>query len=188
MELVEWIVAVHHCLEEADLGHAFGGALALGYVADPRGTVDVDVNVFVPRTELDRVAAALADLGLRQEEAGQAAPIAGVRFVHAVDPFPVDVFLSLDESYARVERRVVRHPFGRGEDVLPFLSPEDLCVFKLSFGRPKDWADLHAIAASGFDLDTAYIEEQLLGLRGPTMHPRLARFRAMLDGDQPPGG
>jgi hypothetical protein len=48
MEFVELIVAVHDHLERGRLSHAFGGALALGYVATPRGTVDIDVNVFVP--------------------------------------------------------------------------------------------------------------------------------------------
>ena len=35
-------------LTEADLHHAFGGALALAWcVGDPRATVDMDVNVFI---------------------------------------------------------------------------------------------------------------------------------------------
>lgn len=57
---------------------------------------------------------------------------------------------------------------------------EDLTVFKLSFGRDKDWVDIRGIAAAAPDLDVAYIEDQLVGLRGPLMHPRIARLRSLI--------
>jgi hypothetical protein len=181
MELVELIVAVHGHLDRARLDHAFGGALALGYVATPRGTVDIDVNVFVPPDEMPRVEAALEPLGYRPpNHPDDGIPIAGIRFEHVRDPFPLDVFPSLDERYEEIARRRVHHPFGRGGNVLPFLSAEDLCVFKLSFGRPQDWVDLGAIAQARPALDVDYIERQLIGLRGPTMYPRVARLRGFL--------
>jgi hypothetical protein len=181
MELVELIVAVHAHLDRARLDHAFGGALALGYVATPRGTVDIDVNVFVPPTEMERVAAALEPLGYRPPpDMHEGVPISGIRFEHVSDPFPLDVFPSLDERYEEIARRRVHHPFGRKGDVLPFLSAEDLCVFKLSFGRPQDWVDLRAMARARPALDVDYIERQLIGLRGPTMYPRVARLRGFL--------
>lgn len=181
MNFVELIVSVHVHLAAADLSHAFGGALALAYVAEPRGTVDIDVNVFVPADDLEPVIAALLPLGYRPAAPdGDRVPIAGIRFLNDMDPFPVDVFPSLHERYREAERRLVLHPFGRDGQLLPFLSPEDLCVFKLSFGRPKDWVDLTAIADAGPDLDVDYIEEQLVALRGPTMYPEVARLRALL--------
>lgn len=181
MGLVELIVAVHRHLEQAGLSHAFGGALALAYVAEPRGTVDVDVNVFQPSSELGRIVAALEPLGLRpQSPPGDQPPITGVRFVHDEDPFPVRVFPALDDRYREIEARRVHRPFGRGDDVLPFLSAEDLCLFKLSFGRPQDWVDLAAVATATPALDVDIIEDLLLALRGPGMHPRLARFRSLL--------
>jgi len=184
MGFVELIVAVHHHLRGAGVSHAFGGALALGYVATPRGTVDIDVNVFVPPSGMDRVAAALAPLGYRPPpDMHERVPISGIRFVHVTEPFPLDVFPSLDERYAEVERRREHHPFGPTGDVLPFLSAEDLSVFKLSFGRPQDWVDVRAIAEARPTLDVEYVERQLLALRGPTMFPRVARLRAFLHPD-----
>lgn len=181
MEFVALIVAIHHRFDRADIVHAFGGALALGYVAEPRGTVDIDVNVFLPTDELDRVVAALDPLGYRRSTPpGEEAPVAGIRFEHQRDPFPVDVFPALHERYAEIERRRVFHRFGRGRDVLPFLSAEDLCVFKLSFGRPKDWVDIRAMAAARPTLDITYIETQAVAIRGPTMYPRVARLRWFL--------
>lgn len=121
-------------------------------------------------------------LGLRPEARPdeQQPPITGIRFVHRDDPFPVDVFPALDERYREIEGRRVLRPFGRGDDLLPFLSAEDLCLFKLSYGRPKDWVDLAAVAAVRPDLDVEIVEELLVALRGPSMYPRLARFRSLL--------
>ncbi len=181
MDFVGLIVAVHDHLDRAGISHAFGGALALGYVAEPRGTVDIDVNVFLPPAEMDRVADALAALGYQPAPRDEKAPpVAGVRFEHETEPFPLDVFPSLDKRYAETERRRVLHPFGPQEKELPFLSPEDLCVFKLSFGRAQDWVDLQSVATVRPDVDAEYIEEQVVALRGPTMYPRVARFRAFL--------
>ena len=179
MQFVEIVLAVHAAFAGAGLSHAFGGALALGYIASPRGTVDVDVNVFVQPDGLDPVAAALAGLGYAPTE-DAAPPIAGVRFVSSSDPFPIDVFPNLDPRYAEIERRVVFHGFGPNADRLPLLSAEDLCIFKLSFGRPQDWVDLAAIARARPDLDLGYIEQQAVGLRGPTMYPRVARLRGLV--------
>jgi hypothetical protein len=180
MELIALIVAVHDGLEAADIPHAFGGALALAYVATPRGTVGVDANVFISPDEMTRVDAALAPLGLTRASTEQSVTIAGYRYSHAADPFPVDVFPSLSARYDEIARRCVRHPFGRTDDVLPFLSAEDLCVFKLSFGRPQDWVDLDGVAHARHDLDLEYIEAQVVGLRGPTMYPRMARLRGLV--------
>ncbi len=40
MGLIDLVVTVHDRLDQAGVAHAFGGALALAYVAEPRGTVD----------------------------------------------------------------------------------------------------------------------------------------------------
>lgn len=180
MTLVDLVVQVHRQFDAADLPHAFGGALALAYVAEPRGTVDIDVNVFAMFDEVDAAVRVLGTLGLRAERPrSEWLPMAGIRLRQEGGLCPVDVFPSLDERYAEIERRCVRHPFGPDAVELPFLSAEDLALFKLSFGRDKDWVDLRAIAASVPELDIDYIERQLIGLRGPAMHPRVARLRGM---------
>jgi hypothetical protein len=186
--LVELVVAVHRSLAGAGIDHAFGGALALAYVGDPRGTIDIDVNVFVPPDELGRVFSALGGLGLRPEADGPPrVPTAGVRLRSGDAPYPVDLFPSLDHHYEEVRRRCVVHSFGPDGTGLHFLSAEDLAVFKLSFGRGKDWVDLAAMAKARPGLDVDYVENQLTALRGPTMLPRLARLRRMLrDGGRGP--
>ena len=46
--IVDKIVALHDALDAARLPHAFGGALALAWCTQrARGTIDIDLNVFV---------------------------------------------------------------------------------------------------------------------------------------------
>ena len=187
MSLIDLVVTVHDRLERVGVAHAFGGALALAYVAEPRGTVDIDVNVFAPLDEIDGALDALAAVGLVPElRRTDWLPIAGIRLRNPADPFPVDVFPSLAPAYELIEARVVEHPFGPARRPLPFLSAEDLTLFKLSFGRPKDWVDIAAIARDRPDLDVEYIERQLVALRGPSMYPRVARLRSLLHRASPP--
>lgn len=181
MTFVEFVVEVHTTLATARLSHAFGGALALAYIAEPRGTVDVDVNVFSPVDDVDNVLGVFSRIDLSPEEARDRwVPIAGIRLRHESRPYPVDLFPSLDDRYAEIEARTIEHPFGPDQVRMPFLSPEDLAVFKLSFGREKDWVDLRSVASSTSDLDVDYVERQLIGLRGPSMYPRMSRFRDLL--------
>jgi hypothetical protein len=181
VSLVAFVVDVHRALSDAGLPHAFGGALALAHVADPRGTVDVDVNVFAPFDDAATVLHGIAALGLHAERPpDEWLRAAGIRLRPDHGGYPLDLFLSLDERYAEIEQRCVNHPFGPEKVVLPFLSAEDLALFKLSFGRDKDWVDLRSIATSRPGLDVDYIERQLIALRGPRMYPRVARLRSLL--------
>ena len=80
MDIVAKVVAIHQAMADAGLPHAIGGALALAWcVRAPRGTVDVDVNVFIPESSATLLRGALpkpitlsrADVA-RLEEEGQA--------------------------------------------------------------------------------------------------------------------
>ena len=62
--LVDRIVAICDALDASRLPWALGGALALAYATEePRGTRDIDVNVFVPATDASTVFAALPPSG-----------------------------------------------------------------------------------------------------------------------------
>jgi hypothetical protein len=181
VSLAETVLAVHDLLTAgAAPGHAFGGALALAYYAEPRATEDIDINVFTPFSRAGSVVDRFSSIGFRAEkpEAEWVPPAAGVRLAGHNAPYKLDLFFSLDPLYDRARERVRRFAFGGRE--LPFLSAEDLTVFKLSFGRPKDWVDLRAMVAGGTDIDVEYVESQLIALRGPALYPRLTRLKAML--------
>lgn len=181
MTIVDVVFEVHDHLERQEVAHAFGGALALSYYAEPRATIDVDLNIFSPFATASAVVFAFEAMGLVAVEPEERwLPVAGVRLSRDADRATVDLFFSLDEHYDEIAARAVTFPFGPEHRPLPFLSAEDLALFKLSFGRPKDWVDLQSLCRAGRQLDVAYIERQLVALRGPAMNPRLARLRAML--------
>ena len=53
------ILALHGALDAAGLPHAFGGALALAWCTErARGTIDIDLNVFVAADQAEHVAGA----------------------------------------------------------------------------------------------------------------------------------
>ncbi len=62
--LPEKVIAIHEALADAKVPHALGGALALAYYADPRATIDIDVNVFVPTERWRDVVDALTEIGV----------------------------------------------------------------------------------------------------------------------------
>lgn len=185
MTAASFILSLHDHFARLRVPHAFGGAVALNYYAEPRATIDVDVNVFVPVDRAPAVIEKLSMVGLRPEKSHAAwAPVAGIR-LRGDGGDVADLFFSIDEHYSEVAARVRRFPFGDPPRRLPFLSAEDLVVFKLSFNRDKDWVDIRQLLVAGTGLDLDYVEAQLIALRGPSMHPRLARLRALARGAGP---
>jgi len=170
--LADKIVAIHRALDDADLPHAFGGALALAWCTQrARGTIDIDVNVFVPISRTGDLLGALPD-----EVAADDAAVAQLESDGQTRLWwastPVDVFLDTTPFHAGVGERIRWEPFA-GEDV-PFLACRDLAVFKAFFDRTKDWADLEEMQTAG-TLDVEAVAGVLVHYLGPD-DPRIARL------------
>ena len=145
--LADKIVVVHQSLAAARLPHAFGGALALAWCTQrARGTIDIDVNVFIGVDQVDELLSALPH-PVRCEAADRVLLARDGQARLWWDATPVDVFLNTTAYHADVALRVRREHFN-GHDI-PFLACTDLAVFKAFFNRTKDWADLEEMAAAG---------------------------------------
>lgn len=170
--LPEKVVAIHQALDAAKVPHAIGGALALAYYAEPRATVDVDVNVFVSTERWPDICAALAPLGI-----DVAVDLPGLERDGQVrlwwDRNAVDLFFSYDEFHAAMPKKARRVPFG--EATLQILSPEHLAVCKAMFDRSKDWLDIEQILVAADPLDVAEIDSWLQRMVGAS-DPRLAKL------------
>lgn len=174
MTLTERIVALHAALDRAGIPHAFGGALALAFcTAEPRGTQDIDVNVFLTPAELDRVLAALP-AGIAVPDAARLALERDAQARLWWDATPVDVFLSNHPFHDHAEAGR-RHVAFAGVERLPVLACQDLAVFKAFFARPKDVVDVATMAALG-SIDLAALERSVGTLLGD--HEQRARFFA----------
>lgn len=159
-ELVDKLFAIHDALTEAGLAHAFGGAIALAYCVDePRGTRDLDVNVFTPAADADRVLDALPDRVTAKPEDRQAILRDGQARLDW-DGTPIDVFLNNHPFHEEVAEGIVWVPL-EGREV-PMLDCASLVVFKALFDRTKDWADIEAIA----ECTPAQVESAAAALSG----------------------
>jgi hypothetical protein len=159
------VVRVARALDDADLPFAFGGALALAYYAEPRATIDLDVNVFVAPAAIARVTDALLSVGV----AAGAADLRAARRVGAVrlwwDTTPIDVFLAYDAFHFSAAKRVRVVPFG--PDAIRILAAEDLLVCKVIFDRRKDWIDVEQmLLLNAGSLDVADVRRWIAAIVG----------------------
>jgi hypothetical protein len=173
--LVDKILAIDRSLDAGGVPHAFGGAIALAWCTQrARGTIDIDVNIFLGVDELDRALAGLPpEVGWKAggphllERDGQARMW--------WDTTPVDVFLNTTEFHVAASGRCRRERFAGAR--LPFLSCPDLAVFKAFFNRDKDWVDLREMREAG-TLEADVVAGVLTEYLGPD-DDRLARLRSL---------
>ena len=146
-DLVGKIIGLHDCLLQAELPHAFGGALALAWCTErARGTIDIDVNIFVKKDDADRALAALPrDVKVSQSDRRTLESDGQIRVWW--EKTPLDLFLNTTDYHESVAGRVRWEVFV-GEQI-PFLSCLDVAVFKTFFNRTKDWADIEAMHEVG---------------------------------------
>jgi hypothetical protein len=170
--LPDKVTLIHHALDGAKIPHAIGGALALAYYAEPRATIDVDINVFVPTDRWPEICDALAPLGIDVEvEIEDLNRDGQVRLWW--DRNPVDLFFSYDPFHDAMQRGARKVPFN--EETIPILSPEHLTVCKAMFDRPKDWLDIEQILVATNPLDVEEIEDWLKRMVGKD-NPRMTRL------------
>lgn len=133
-------------LESAGVSYAIGGALALAIAGVPRGTADVDVNVFVPESQVGNVITVLAQLGIDFTVGAVDAHAVPAANEHPLPARLLDVFLPSIPFAFEAERCRVRVTDDSGWSGW-FLSAEALAVFKLLFFRGKDFVDLERLVA-----------------------------------------
>lgn len=153
-ELVEKLLEIHAALKARALPHAFGGAIALAYcVQEPRGTRDLDVNVFVDAGKAAEVLTALPE-GVRVEEGDVEKVVSDGQTRLFWDGVPVDVFLNNLPLHEEVASGVVWVDLQGTQ--IPVLDCASLVIFKSFFSRTRDWGDIEEVAlATPEDVDAA---------------------------------
>jgi len=162
----EIVLLLAEALSGAGIPYAVGGAIAYGFYGAPRGTVDVDLNIFVSAGEARPALETLrkAGLSLDMDKAmdslirrGDArATFTGVR---------VDLFVNSIDLHESAMRRTV--PVQLSGRQIRILSAEDLALFKLIFFRPKDVEDVkRMVARIGKRFDVEYTRKHLVDMLG----------------------
>ncbi len=177
--LIEITLETHKALSSARIPHAIGGAIALGYYAEPRSTIDLDINIFLTEEDLKRVFEVLEKTGCKidWEKALRSASERG-DFRAYRDENRIDVFISFHPYHYQVKKRVRKVPLKNAS--IPILSPEDLIIFKVLFDRPKDRLDIENLAAAQIGLlDINYLRHWARELLPPE-DSRLNRLEGIL--------
>jgi len=165
---VEVARSLADALDKREISYAIGGALALGFYAVPRATVDVDINVFLdPSKRLPLILDVLESAGFVADAKLDVLAKNAVQegqFRGRISGLRVDVFVPAIPYYASLaERRreviLLGHP-------LWILGPEDLVVLKMVFFRRKDLADVEAVLRDQEDLDRDFVRATLISLVG----------------------
>jgi hypothetical protein len=181
--LAEKALALDEALSAAGAPHAFGGALALAFhIAEPRGTRDIDLNVFVPSSGARAILETLPiEVAWATRDVDEIERTGQVRLFW--DDTPVDLFFVTHPFHVNAASHTELVPFaGR---TIPILAADDLAVFKAFFDRTKDWADIEAMIDAN-SLDQHVVLGWLVDLLGGDDH-RIARLRDLIDREPPQG-
>ena len=176
LTLAQRVLAIHAALSE--IAHAFGGALALAYYAEPRATIDIDLNLFVPVERFAEVAGPLHRLGAASDDPSVAALVKRDGQARVMwDSTPIDLFFAYDPFHeaAAAGRKIV--PFG--DETIPILAAEHLMVCKVVFNRPKDWVDIDSMLSGDPDIDASEVLRWVGRLAGDD-DPRYNRIAFVL--------
>jgi hypothetical protein len=162
-------------LEVRGQEYAIGGAIALGFWGEPRGTLDVDVTLFLPLDRPSECLWLLQDLACEMVFSEALASLREHGFCRVLyHGLRLDVFLPIVDFYAVARARRQRVELG-GQPVM-IWDAASLIVFKLMFFRRKDIADVEGvlrIQQGRLDLD--WVRQQLVELYGPR-DPRIHQW------------
>jgi hypothetical protein len=159
--------------------YALGGAIALGYWGEPRGTVDVDLTLFLPADKPSQCIGCLQDIGCDVKPAAVLQSLQEHGFCRvSYQGVRVDVFLPIVPFYeaARQRRKMVQLS---GQSIA-IWDAESLVVFKMMFFRRKDVADVEQILRSQIvNLDCDWIRGHLIDIYGQR-DPRVAQWEELV--------
>jgi hypothetical protein len=181
--LADKALAIDAALAQAGTPHAFGGALALAFhIAEPRGTRDIDINLFVPTDDARTVLEILPDaVQWTEHDVEEITRNGQVRVFW--DDTPLDLFFVTHPFHENAAAHVEYVPFAGRE--IPILAADDLAVLKAFFDRTKDWADIEAMIDVE-SIDVHVVLGWLVDVLGGDDH-RVARLRGLVDREAPHG-
>jgi len=174
VSIVAKMIALDHALEEARMPHAFGGALALAFCTQrARGTIDIDLNVFIETSRTDELLEVLPE-GVEVTETSTEQLRRDGQTRAWWGETPVDLFLSTTSFHDDAAIRARRHDLGGAS--MPFLDCSDLAVFKAFFDRPKDWVDLAEMYETG-----TLEADRIVGILARYLGPEDLRISRLLE-------
>jgi hypothetical protein len=174
-DLIELLPRLARAIEREQEEYVVGGAIALGYWANPRATVDIDLTIFLPHTEPARCVNFLHRIGCDVLATKAIPTITEHGFCQTkVDGIRVDVFFPSSDFYKTAKKRA-RQVDLEGQPIM-IWDAESICVFKMMFFRKKDFLDVEQVLRTQGDrLDRQWVRERLVELFGQR-DPRISQW------------
>ncbi len=178
-DAAELAVRLANALDEVGCEYAIGGAIALGFWSTPRGTLDVDVTLFLAPGEPDACLDVLTSIGCDLDAAASRASLVEHGLCRAkYQGWRVDVFVPLVAFYTIAQQR--RRTMPLLGSLVKIWDAETLCVFKMMFFRRKDLADVEQLLRSQGDaLDAAWVDRHVEAMYGKR-DPRVSTWREIV--------
>ena len=167
-------------LDSRGCEYAVGGAIALGFWAEPRGTLDVDVTLYFAENAVQSCLELLADIGCQFDEKAAQTLMNEHAYCQAIfGGRRIDVFLPTIPLYeAAFLRRCKIEISGQP---IKIWDAETLCVFKLMFFRRKDIADVEQILKHQAEkLDRDWITKKITDIY-EKRDPRVSQWKELED-------
>ncbi|MBN1961365.1 MAG: hypothetical protein JW841_10500 [Deltaproteobacteria bacterium] len=158
MDVIATLQRLTAILETEAIEYAIGGAIALSYWAVPRATLDIDIGINVEPTTIPQLLVTLEQAGCIVNH--DTAMIAAERgdFGARLKDVRIDIFLPTLPFAADAFDRKIRVPLA--DNSIWILAAEDIALYKLIYGRTKDYADLERLFSSQLDqLDLTYLDK-----------------------------
>jgi hypothetical protein len=135
------------------------GGIAASLLGSPRFTADLDAVILVSFDDIPRLLKEDAQRGLesRITDSEGFARINRVLLLRHITS-GIDIDLSLGILPFEIEMVKRSRVFNSGNILIRLPTPEDLIIMKAVARRPKDLADIQAIAANLPDLDKKWIQ------------------------------
>jgi phage shock protein PspC (stress-responsive transcriptional regulator) len=167
--------------EQHGCDYGVGGAVALGHWGEPRGTIDVDVTVYLSPDEPEAFVRLLREVGCTVDPTAALDSLREHGFCRVTfEGIRVDIFLPTIPFYEEARRR--RRSVRLGAGSIMVWDAETLAVFTMMFFRRRDVADVEQmLRIQGGGLDRGWVEGQLQGIYG-RRDPRLAQWRELTPG------
>ncbi|MCG8587274.1 MAG: nucleotidyl transferase AbiEii/AbiGii toxin family protein [Pirellulales bacterium] len=174
-DLVDVVHRIARAIEREQQDYAIGGAIALGYWANPRATVDIDLTVFLPHSEPARCVEFLHRIGCEVSATTAIETITEHGFCRAsFDSVRVDVFFQTSEFHDTAKKRAKQVDL-EGQPIMVW-DAETMCVFKMMFFRMKDVVDVKQILRTQGDrLERQWVRDQLVDIFG-RRDPRISQW------------
>jgi hypothetical protein len=162
-------------LEARGQEYALGGAIALGFWGEPRGTLDVDVTLFLAPDKPSECLWLLQDIECELIVSEALTSIREHGFCRVMyHGIRLDVFLPIVDFYAAAQAR--RRKVQLAGQSAMIWDAESLIVFKLMFFRRKDVADVEGILrVQQGRLELDWVRHQLVELYS-ARDPRVSQW------------